>query len=79
MEDSNQKSISEQVREITASLPSRVSRRAFIAGAAASAAMSPSFLRAAFAWGRRTGCAARGYSLIAERACAHIRADSRGL
>lgn len=47
MEDSNKKSISEQVREITASLPSRVSRRAFIAGAAASAAVSPAFLRAA--------------------------------
>ena len=67
------------MREITASLPSRVSRRAFIAGAAASAAMSSRVLARCIARERRTGCAARGYSLITERACAHLRADSRGL
>ena len=63
MEDSHKKSISEQVRRMTVSLPSRVSRRAFIAGAAASAAMSPAFLRAA-SYGR------------AERAVLHLATRS---
>ncbi len=48
MQDINRKSISAEVSGTAYSSPSRVSRRAFIAGAAASAAMAPGFLRAAF-------------------------------
>ena len=47
MQDINQKSISAEASGTTHSLPSRLTRRAFMAGAVASAAMVPGFLRAA--------------------------------
>jgi hypothetical protein len=46
VQDIHQQSISAEVGGTAHSLPSRVSRRAFIAGAAAAAAMTPKFLRA---------------------------------